>query len=515
MKSEIKNLLAELYEIDPKLKSHEKKLIVLIEELLSSRPAAQIDEAFKRQLRKEVLAKAKKLSADTQENFITKFMNFNKLQYALGGGLIALIIAIPLARSLFSPKNINEQLPQLSFLPTFNTVKDNAFGNLAQLDEASPESAASALSAEGRARTQSGGGGGVGSSGSVAPRLIYPAPEFINVEYLFDGEIEALEPQSLVYKKTEGVAGTRQLAQMLQTVNLGLVNLDAARNSALQQFTIIEDRDFGYIINVDLKEGSISINENYERWDRPQNRCRDERCFNQYRIRENDIQSNSEIIKIANQFAEEYGLNLSSYGEPVVGDSWRIEYARAQNPSDFYFPQAVSVVYPLIIDGQRVFDPSGFPTGIQISVDILLDKVTGAYGLTVQNYERSLYDTSTDVDKIKEFAKRGGMYGYYTLEGKKEEVKLDNPERGFVQYYKYNQEKSKTETLLVPALIFPVAEIPKEAQFIKQNVVVPLVTSILEEQLVEPRPVPVPLDEPVILEQVDQVQDEPEAAVEE
>ncbi|PIS04614.1 MAG: hypothetical protein COT81_05615, partial [Candidatus Buchananbacteria bacterium CG10_big_fil_rev_8_21_14_0_10_42_9] len=181
MKSEIKNLLAELYEIDPKLKSHEKKLIVLIEELLSSRPAAQIDEAFKRQLRKEVLAKAKKLSADTQENFITKFMNFNKLQYALGGGLIALIIAIPLARSLFSPKNINEQLPQLSFLPTFNTVKDNAFGNLAQLDEASPESAASALSAEGRARTQSGGGGGVGSSGSVAPRLIYPAPEFINV----------------------------------------------------------------------------------------------------------------------------------------------------------------------------------------------------------------------------------------------------------------------------------------------------------------------------------------------
>ncbi|PIS04615.1 MAG: hypothetical protein COT81_05465, partial [Candidatus Buchananbacteria bacterium CG10_big_fil_rev_8_21_14_0_10_42_9] len=320
---------------------------------------------------------------------------------------------------------------------------------------------------------------------------------------------------SLVYKKTEGVAGTRQLAQMLQTVNLGLVNLDAARNSALQQFTIIEDRDFGYIINVDLKEGSISINENYERWDRPQNRCRDERCFNQYRIRENDIQSNSEIIKIANQFAEEYGLNLSSYGEPVVGDSWRIEYARAQNPSDFYFPQAVSVVYPLIIDGQRVFDPSGFPTGIQISVDILLDKVTGAYGLTVQNYERSLYDTSTDVDKIKEFAKRGGMYGYYTLEGKKEEVKLDNPERGFVQYYKYNQEKSKTETLLVPALIFPVAEIPKEAQFIKQNVVVPLVTSILEEQLVEPRPVPVPLDEPVILEQVDQVQDEPEAAVEE
>jgi hypothetical protein len=49
------HILEELYQIEPTLKEKESELIILIEDMLHSRPKATIDASFKKALRKEVL----------------------------------------------------------------------------------------------------------------------------------------------------------------------------------------------------------------------------------------------------------------------------------------------------------------------------------------------------------------------------------------------------------------------------------------------------------------------------
>jgi len=59
-------------------------------------------------------------------------------------------------------------------------------------------------------------------------------------------------------------------------LNFGLVNLGSFAGARLQNFSIVQDQDFGYMVDVNLSDGLININQNWERWHYPQ--CYDEKC---------------------------------------------------------------------------------------------------------------------------------------------------------------------------------------------------------------------------------------------
>ena len=109
-----------------------------------------------------------------------------------------------------------------------------------------------------------------------------------------------------------------------------------------------------------------------------------------------------------------------------------------------------------------------------------------------------MYKTETDINKILDIARRGGRNVYtYQNNQKVIEVKIGTPTLSYVKIWQYNN--NQNDELLVPAFIFPILEKPAVNYFYKDNIIVPLISDMLDSDN-NPRVMPMPLVEPAIME---------------
>jgi hypothetical protein len=259
----------------------------------------------------------------------------------------------------------------------------------------------------------------------------------------------------------------------------------------------------GYFISVNLDLEDISIQKNYDQWPQPVNECwragidieESEKCVQENSLTKSDVPSDEELIKIADDFLQKYGINKGSYGEPYVNHNWQIYYRFASDGGSTepeYIPDEIQVVYPILVDGNKVSDGYNNFVGLNVSVDIRSKLVGSVYSLNTQKYEKSEYEKEGDGAKIKELLKVGGMYRnyFYPEDVKIKEVKVGDPELQMVKYM--NWADNKSEELIVPALIFPVEQDPNNP-YGTQQIIVPIVKDLIKNMDGQIYPYPMPL----------------------
>lgn len=534
MTNQIQQILNDLYALDPEFRKQEKELVKIIESLLRSKPEARVDENFIERLKEALytrletqtniqqtkpsvtetvktlfsmpgsrnLASTKlaemlkrffnkltftKSSNKEQfeilkQNFTAKFSlpGMNKLFYAVAGAALALIIAIPLATKNNKLSIGTEEIgDSLGLAPMSSRYGSQAFGKLSAGD-------VSSLSV----RNQSGGGGFGLGAGSVAPMALLDSstpvsekmivPPMQNYTFTYAGEAYPLEQDSLeVLRKEKGA--NSNLGQVLANMNLGLIDLKKFSDGKLQNFTIVQDREYGYMIYVDLNEGTIFVSQNWQRW--PQVRCQDESCWARYRVKPEELPSDQELIAIADKFLKDFGISTAGYGKPEVEKGFLRDYELMADKS-MYFLDQISVRYPQQIDGKTVYELQGDPAGMVVTVMPKERRATGVSGITTKSYSRSAYPAVKDFDRVKKIAERGGMsplyyYGRESQDGaNKIELKLGNPEMVFARNFQYRDNQSIE--LLVPALRFPIED-SVEKGYYQKNVIVPIASEILDD----------------------------------
>ncbi|MFH1427180.1 MAG: hypothetical protein ABIG60_01470 [Patescibacteria group bacterium] len=479
----IQNILNDLYQHDPELKKEEKYLIKIINNLIKTRPDTKFDENFARQLRAQLMTKAEKLKENKNASF--KFwpmlnLNFMKnLTYAAAGlTVIALLIV-----STFIYFNQGEQIKLAYDKMTISQVNNNAFGSLKSTSQDQAGAVNQEATLDAKATGRGGGGGYAASEGSS---IGMPAPDFTYYKYVYKGDpINITDNEMPVYKKIIDKSSAKSLVSNFDRVDFGLFNLGKFSNTELQNFSIVEDRDYGYILYFSLSENLISIFPNWEKWPRPESACRDEKCFEQYRLDISDVPADENIITMADGFIKDYGINTANYGEPQINKQWLRVYESTPDKSMAYVPETIMVVYPLIIDGQTVYDESGNVSGFQVEVNIKYNKVSSVYGLSSSSYQSSNYQTETDNEKIINLAEQGGLNRlWYNPEASKTvDLELGTPTLSLIRYWHYNQEKNTNSEIFIPALIFPINNLPEQTPYFYQTaVVVPLIKEIIEER---------------------------------
>jgi hypothetical protein len=224
-------------------------------------------------------------------------------------------------------------------------------------------------------------------------------------------------------------------------------------------------------------------------------------CTDQNRIKISEVLPDSEIIKIAQDFIKAHNINLSSYGEPEVTDTWRVEYEKMADKSQFYIPESANVLFPLKVNGNFVYDEGGLKTGMNLSVDYRQKKVSGAGNITSQTYQASNYAAETDAAKIIKVVEQGGYWGNpYPVpmtkisgapetipqpEVKELEIQVGTPIMEFVAFSNYSN--NQTNYLFVPSLIFPIINATQDANYYyPKNIVVPLAKELLDQRLTPP-----------------------------
>lgn len=489
MEKDITKILEEIYALDNDLRAHEPELKKIIIQIIESRPDTKFDERFAKELRFEVLKRAKALkaagAAGTGQGFWAGFLNLPKFAYVLGGAAIALVIMLPFMSGI----DLGEQAgrrsdaPAISFGEGVKKLDSRAFGFLTMGTDGALKDRTGALGL--------GGGGGAAPEAAESARAdigIMPPFETVAYEYVYEGsEISQSSPARPVYQRTKTDAGSQALAQYVAGLNFSLADLKKFTNTRLTNLNLTEDREYGYIVNLNLIENTMDIHMNWEKWPRPENQCRDERCFAQYQVKIEDVPASESVIALANKFMSDYNIDLRGYGEPQVIDSWRRMYELADNKTDFYIPEDITVVYPLLIDGETVYDASGQPSGLYVGVNIRFNRVSNVNSITPQSYESSMYAALTEAAEILKIAEQGGLYPDYRPENPERtvEVKLGTPILGLFKYWSYDSEQGTGGELLVPAYIFPVTNLNEirsgQFYFYREHVIVPLIEEIADQ----------------------------------
>jgi hypothetical protein len=286
-----------------------------------------------------------------------------------------------------------------------------------------------------------------------------------------------------------------------------MVNLGSFSSLKVQNINLAEDKDFGYMISSNVQEGSIYISQNWLKWPQPYKLCTGETsCIDQNQINISQVLPDSEVIKIAQDFIKSHGISLASYGEPEVTDTWRIEYEKMADKSQFYIPESANVLFPLKVNGNFVYDESGSKTGMNLSVDYRQKKVSGAGNITSQTYQASNYAAETDAAKIIKVVEQGGYWGNpypvpmkqssvsETLpqpgimpqpETKEIEIQVGTPKKEYVLFSNYSN--NQANYLFVPSLIFPIINTFQDTNYYyPKNIVVPLAKELLDQRLTPP-----------------------------
>jgi hypothetical protein len=484
----IEELLREVYQIDHSLSRHEKELKKIISHLLETRPDAIIDDALREKLRNEIMARIEKLKEEKEKKFnIASIFSLGTPAYAIAGSLVVVLFV----SGIYFSQNSNNS--SFGGVISFNKIQENGFGkltdqsanNIPQTEELgagltpAPSETTKALS-----DTQVANRGGGGDNSEMA---VMPPFELTNYRYIYDGNEIVLEGNFVnVLKRTKGENSASSVAKMIKGVNLGLINLGALGNSKAESITLYQDKDRGYSVYLGFYEGMISIYKNWRTWEN-QSRClsiSSTRCEIPVPnpLTPNDVPNDEVLIEIANDFIGEFGINTKIYGKPEVSQSWRA-YVGQVEYGDISVPEEIQVVYPLIIDGQKVYESYGEISGLTVSVDIRNKQVASIYNLSTQNYDRSSYKFAS-VSDILSLTERGGMNNYYYSDqaNKAQGVKLGGPERVYMKYWKYDNITGISDELLVPALNFPVKDFPQNADYnLKRNVIVPLVDELVNQ----------------------------------
>jgi len=485
MNTQIKKILADLYIIDGSLREREEELINIINNILISQPDTKFDAEFARRLRFKLLEKE---SLTIKKNFNFTIMSdliIKRFSYVFAGAAVILLAVVVWQNIDFSSKN--------SLSSKITKLKSNAFGSLIENGQlAVSEELASANvsvtkgSAESRAIGM-GGGGGVSVSDAMLPNPV-------NYIYKYTGEEIKMESKEItVFRRVRGGASASALANQIKGFDFGGVNLNNFSNLSLQNLTLAEDKEFGYMLSFSLEDGSISINQNWLKWPNTQDIClgKDSACFDSLQLTPNDIPSDSVIIEIVDNFLREKGISIDGYGAPFIDKSWITPEVR-------FIGDQLSVIYPLIIEGSKVYEESGQPSGLNISIDIRNKRVAGVWNMLSQVYESSDYAAETDFNRIKEIAEKGGRYNniyYADLSGQETNVlELGTPEFILARIWKQPAGYGMAQEFFIPSYFFPIINKPDNAPTWINGVVVPLAKEILDDadknNDINPRPMP-------------------------
>ncbi len=460
MQDQIQKILTDLYLLDPELKKDEKRVEIIVRELLVRRPNTSLDPLFVANLRRELI---QKMESKTSKPWYLSWAEQRNWTFALAG--ISVFLFAWVVWSEVGPRNIGNL--SLSLSPRIAAVGDRAFGSLTN---------------QAPAYGLGGGGNNVQSfkEGDSA-RSILPYPQdLISYAFKYTGnELDSSIWQDMtVLKRQKGTYG-RELANAFNNRQFGLLNLGSLNNLTVDNIFLKEDKENGYNIYISLWEGTVTLSPN-SRWSLFTEKCSERGCEPRPQPKLEDFPADSEVVRIANEFLQEKGIDRGAFGEGIVNNDWKRISPAEGGVEPQYLPSQLVVTYPLRVQDKDVFYAYGARYGLQVSVDVLERKVVGVNELVLPVYDSSGYALTKDSARILRSAENGGAsYFGFSGSGKKETIEISTPEVVYIRQYSYTG--NEAQDLLVPALAFPVVNQATDSKFTQTHIVVPVVEEVLND----------------------------------
>ncbi len=495
MSTTAKSLLKELYILDPSLSEKEQEILQIIELMKKNQPKIKINEAFRLELRTKLMD-----SIDYAYIKKTNTNTFNwSLFFSIFGTAFASIFVGVLGWNMYLW--IPAKTTRISFVPKVTTIAQEWFGNPIITQTHTVSSLWMGKQMSPHIENPEIGVMYMPTNDSIwntTPRIDTPTywkmmtsdtsvpAETPIYRYSYSGSITLETWELPVYKKEGTAFTTDEMRWVLQNFPIDAINLWALQNTILTNINLSEERDYGYNIAIDLNVGNISFSQNYPKW--PQAKCDMNGCAELPKITEKDLLQNNEIVDIANNWLQKYGIDKTFYGNAKIEMPSR---AIKSWEEQLHVPDIVTITYPLLINSKEVYEEYGTYKWIILTLDIRSKQISGMYGLEKQNLIQSLYPSESNTGNIMNMLYSGGRYMQsWTISWNQKIVTIpvSAPHIEYVHISSTNTWGTSDE-YYVPAYVFDVIEKPKDGH-ISNSVIVPAVRgfTVIEDTVSTPIP---------------------------
>lgn len=299
----------------------------------------------------------------------------------------------------------------------------------------------------------------------IAPDIDY-VPEIYRYSFSWNLNLD-LKDMMPVYKRDNKKIDSKVFAQSISNLDFAWVDVSNFSNVWISNISLTEDKEYGYNINIDFENSSMSIYKNWTKWPQGTYVEGEKQVFLEEK----------EIIKISQDFLASHKIDLSKYGTPVIEKAYIMAYAKFSSSRIMpdYAQNITNVVYPLIVDWNEIVEEGWQAAWVRVEIDLKEKKVSGLNWLSIDNYLKSDYKTETSTENILKVANVWWRYGFYdtgTEKVKYIDVNLKNPEIKYVHTYSFKD--NTQEQFLIPAVVFEVDKPENTEYYYWETVVVPL-----------------------------------------
>lgn len=431
----IDQLLEELYDLDPTLRTQSDAVRQALERMISTTPTLTLSPHLIQQIQTSMM----------NQPVSPKRTPVPKTFWAG----IPLALAAVTAGVLFLPTPKNSTPSQRSGSKVaIHAGSANAFGSF---DGATPVNRTAA--GESTSTTKD------SAAGAISAPSIGIVPPTATITYSYNKPFTI--PQLPVLKRDRGFDSGVGISSG------GLANLSTFRGLKLDYANATQQTDDGYSITVDYRDGNISM------YKQSGVSVSDKQTLTTLAPGRPVAETTITVVKAvaaAKSFASAHGISLSAYDEPTL-----YYYPGQQPPFDVVSAPA-TIIFPLSINGLPVFDESANRYGLMMSVDSN-EQVVSVSNLTNHSYTSSSYAVTSDTKAITQYLSRGGNFWGGVIEGTKSTtIDLQDPIPGYmISRYQIDQ---TPDEYLVPALIFGIVH-SDQVTTGRAGVVVPVLDQLL------------------------------------
>lgn len=302
--------------------------------------------------------------------------------------------------------------------------------------------------------------------------------EETNYIYSYTGTIPWLNTTTKMelLKKVKPTTSNTSLLTFIKNINLGWFNSQKIDNANLSNFSLKETKDYWLEYQINLEESKISIGKNIPKWS--QTNYKDIEQTKNSRIKITDFPTDWELLAIAKEVISKYNIDLTNYWSPIVNNDWKADYLKSDDRDNYYLPDTIQVIYPLLLNGKNVYEDYGAIKGLKINYDVKTLNLAEVNWIEWMKFEASNYPIENNRANIDKLISKWWRNGYPQYQAENSTIKnviihLSVPR---LVYININDYKDWTNVeYFVPAYIFESIEKPKAWEYFQEKVVIPLI----------------------------------------
>ncbi len=318
-----------------------------------NRPEIVINDRFRSELKSRIISDIGGLSVGKERNS----SNWKVVFWVFATAFGSLVLVLGIWNMILWRHISYERHGNISFSQEIHSIDRMWFRwdslKWSQIAQIWPPSEANLLMVLPQART----------TNSIESSKVQSNPTTKKFSIAFSGDFILPKTDLPLYKRDSRAFNIHDIVTEIPLSSFKGIDISQFENTSITNISFTENRPDGYIVNIDLRGGTLNLSQDLQQQHHIQ--CDWTGCPEGVLLTKKDIPSDQEFKKIGDTFLDRYAINRGEYSGAIIDDSWKNQFEW-----EYTIPETVMLTYPFLLDGKPIYEKySSEYLGLQLFIN--------------------------------------------------------------------------------------------------------------------------------------------------